>query len=348
VEAGVKYVRDNCLRPMPNVESFETLNELILEELVHDMDVRRLPDGRTVRQAWQAEREHLRPLPNHRPLTCRQTSRVADKFGHVKVARTTYSVPIEHAYRPVWVKAYFDRVELCVNGQVVARHERVFKEGTFQLDPRHVLPLLASKHRAVAEATAIQGWHVPAIFGRLREALRKDTRKPDQEWVRVLLLAEEHGEEALEAAVAEALERGSGRLETIRQILRRKERGLERRDVQAIPTEAPLLEMTIQAPRLSAYDDLGEETHGEGEDRGAAAASGGPQDAVPDDGGAELAAHGRGSRQTPPGPRRVPGRPDEPGGDPAPGAAHPAPHAGREVPAAQDAGRLRLLQAAEA
>ena len=271
VETGVKYVRNNCFRPMPNVASFEELNELILRELVHDMDLRTLPDGRTVRQAWQAEREHLRPLPAHRPEACRQMSRVADKFGHVKVARATYSVPIRYAYRPVWVKAYFDRLEISVNEKIVACHERVFEEGAFQLDPKHVLKLLEKKHRAVAESTAIGAWDVPEVFGRLREELSRDTRKPDQEWVRVLLLAEEHGEEELESAVAEALERGSGRLETIRQILRSRERGLERRETQAVPTDAALLAITIEAPRLAAYDDLGEETHDENEDRGAAA-----------------------------------------------------------------------------
>lgn len=348
VEGGVKYVRNNCFRPIPNVASFEELNEHILEELSADMDARRLPDGRTVRQAWQAEREHLRPLPAHRPETCRQVSRVADKFGHVKVARETYSVPIRYAYRPVWVKAYFDRLELCVSEQVVASYERTFQEGAFHLDPRHVLPLLERKHRAVGEATAIANWAFPEVFERLREELRKDTRKPDQEWVRVLLLAEEHGEDALEAAVAEALERGSGRLETIRQILRRIERESEMRPTQAVPTDPALLEITIEAPTLSAYDELGEQKHEPSEDRGASAPCGRPQDAVPVHGAEELAAYGRGSAQAPPEPRRVPGGPDEPGSREAAGAAHPAPHEGREVPAAQDAGELRLRQAAEA
>ncbi len=348
VETGVKYVRNNCFRPMPNVASFVELNELILKELDHDMDRRRLPDGRTVRQAWQAEREHLRPLPANRPETCRQMSRVADKFGHVKVARATYSVPIRHAYRPVWVKAYFDRLEICVNDAVVARHERVFEEGAFRLDPKHVLRLLEKKHRAVAESTAIQAWDVPAVFERLREELRKDTRKPDQEWVRVLLLAEEHGEEALESAVSEALARGSGRLETIRQILRRKERELEVRPTASIPTDPALLAITIETPRLAAYDDLGEEPHDESEDHGAAASSGGPEDAVPVDGGSELAAHGRGGQAAAPGPRRVSGGPDEPGGSTPPGTSDPAPDEGREVPVAQDARELRLQEAAQA
>ena len=40
--------------------------------------------------------------------------------------RVTYSVPIRHAYRPVWVKLYHDRVAIAVGAEVVAEHRRVF------------------------------------------------------------------------------------------------------------------------------------------------------------------------------------------------------------------------------
>ncbi len=306
VETGVKYVRNNVFRPMPNVASFEALNALMLEELAHDMDLRTLPDGRTVRQAWQAEREHLRPLPAHRPETCRQKSYVANKFGHVVVKRETFSVPIRYAYRPVWVKAYFDRVDICLNEQVVASHGRTFKAGALHLDPQHVLPLLERKHRAVDEATALRDGVFPEVFLRLRTALAKATRKPDQEWVRVLLLAQEHGEDAVEAAVEQALERDSGRLETVQQILRCGEPALDRRPSATVPTGEALLAITIAEPELADYDDLGDET--DAEDEGAAVSRGGPEDPVPVHGECQLAAHGRGGAPTPARPRRVPGR----------------------------------------
>ena len=257
-ETGVKYVRNNVFRPMPEVEDFDELNAMIARELLADIDERHLEDGRTVRQAWHAEREHLRPLPAHRPETCRQMSRTADKFGHVKVGRVSYSVPIRFAYRAVWVKAYWDRVEIAVGAEVVARHERVFREGAYQLDPRHVLPLLARKHRAVLESTAVSAWKVSEPFEELLQELRKDTRKPEQEWVKVLLLAEEHPAEAVEEATRQALDRGSGRLETIRQILRQQERGQEVRPCQAPPVDAAAQEAQIEEPELSRYDAVGE------------------------------------------------------------------------------------------
>jgi transposase len=90
VETGVKYVRNTAFRPRPQVASWAALNAHVLCELEADLKTRRLADGRTVREAWGAERASLRPLPSAPVETCRALSRVADKFGHVRVDRVRY------------------------------------------------------------------------------------------------------------------------------------------------------------------------------------------------------------------------------------------------------------------
>jgi hypothetical protein len=241
------------------VASWAALGAHLLCELEADLETRRLADGRTVREAWGTERASLRPLPSAPVETCRTLSRVADKFGHVRVDRVRYSVPIRYAYRPIWVKLYHDHVELVAEEAVVARHGRVFTEGAQVLDPWHVLPLLERKHRAVDEATALSGWALPAVFAGLRDALRKQTRKPDQEWIRVVRLLETHGVSAVEAAIAEALKRGSPRLETIALLLRRAHTP-EPPVWPPVPVaRAELATMQVAPPVLSAYDTLTEE-----------------------------------------------------------------------------------------
>ena len=76
-----------------------------------------------------------------------------------------------------------------------------------------VLPLLERKHRAVPEATALRGWRLAPVWQQVRAALATHTRKPDQEWVRMLRLMETHPAATVERAVAVALERHSPRLE---------------------------------------------------------------------------------------------------------------------------------------
>ena len=141
---------------------------------------------------------------------------MADKFGHVRVDRVTYSVSIRHAYRPGWAKLYHDRVAIAVGAEVVAEHPRAFVRGARVLDALHVLPLLERKHRAVAEATALLDWRLAPVWQRARVELAKHTRK---EWVRMLRLMETHPAPAVERAVTAALGRYSPRLETVRLIL---------------------------------------------------------------------------------------------------------------------------------
>ena len=256
VEAGVKYVRNLVFRPLLAVESWAELNALLLSELEADLAARRLDDGRLVQDALTLERAHLRALPAHCPESCRIVARVADKFGHVRVDHVTYSVPIRYAYRPVWVKLYHDRVAVAVDSMVVAEHRRAFARGSKVLDAFHVLPLLERKHRAVAEATALAEWRLSPVWRQVRAELAKHTRRPDQEWVRMLRLMEHHPVETVEHAVQTAIERQSPRLETVRLLLRQQRNGPSPvcRPVTRIRPE--LAQVVVPTPRLDAYDGL--------------------------------------------------------------------------------------------
>jgi len=258
VERGVEYVRDNVFRPMPDVHSFDELNAQILIELERDLDQRRLPDGRTARQAWIAEREHLRPLPNYLPETCRIVAVVADNFAHVRVDRATYSVPIRYARRALSAKLFHDRVEFACEDRIVSKKARSFEEGAMVLDPLDVLPLLEQKHRAVGESTAIQKWVIPAVFHELRARLLDRTRKGDQEWVRVMRLLETHEMGVLTRAVEQALAHGSPSLETVKMVLARSASNTGAVALPAIQ-RSELLSMEVRSPRLEACDEIVEE-----------------------------------------------------------------------------------------
>jgi transposase len=256
VEGGVEFVRQNCFMPMPDVPSFAALNERIRSELAADMERRRLPDGRTVGEALTAEREHLRPLPAAMPEPCRATTRVVDKFAQIVIDGVRYQAPIACAYKPVVVKLFADRVTIIANGEVVTDSPRSFDRGTLVLDPHHVLDLLAHKPRAVPEATALLQWPLPPVFEALHRALCQVTRKGHQEYVMVLRLIREHGEDRVAEAAEEAMRSGSPRLETIRLCL-------QRRDHEHVPptlvTDARLASIEVAAPRLDVYDQIAEE-----------------------------------------------------------------------------------------
>lgn len=253
VETGVRYVRNLVFRPKPQVATLDELNASILKELDADLDARMVIQGRTARQAAMAEKEHLRPLPVYLPAACRTTARVVNKFGHVRVDRNTYSVPIALAYHNVWAKIYPERIEIVSGDRVVAQHERCYDASCFILNPFHVLPLLEIKHRAIPESTALCSYEFPEIFSQLRVALQDHTRKPDREWVQVLRLVENSSLEKVERAVRTALAQNTPRLESIRLLLRGKgpdgtaiaSTSVRRDDLKAIQ---------VAEPDLEAYD----------------------------------------------------------------------------------------------
>ena len=156
----------------------------------------------------------------------------------------------------MWVKLYHDRVAIAVGADVVAEHRRAFRRGAKVLDAFHVLPLLERKHRAVAEATALAGWRLAPEWQQVRAELAKHTRKPDQEWVRMLRLMETHPTPAVERAVRAALERQSPRLETVRLILRQQQAGPPPVCPPVTGVRPELAQITVPAPTLSAYDAL--------------------------------------------------------------------------------------------
>ena len=255
VERGNEYVRGLLFRPCPEAGTWDELNERLLGELERDLDHRRLPDGRTARVALIAEREHLRPLPPCLPESCRIVPCVADKYAIVTVDRSRYSVPSELARRALLAKIFWDRIEIAQGDRCVASHARSYSEGAHVLDAMHVLRLLERKHRAVSESTAIAQMKLAPVFTELRAALRGKVRRPDREWVQVLLLLEEHPVEDLESAVRAALGRGSPSLETVRMLLR--QRSSELLVLAPAPlARAELAAIEVAPAELGGYDEL--------------------------------------------------------------------------------------------
>ena len=142
------------------------------------------------------------------------------------------------------------------DAEVVAQHARAFCRGSKVLEALHVLELLERKHRAVPEATALLDWRLAPVWQQVRAELAKHTRKPDQEWVRMLRLMETHPAAAVERAVTLALERHSPRLETVRLLLRQQQAGPPPMCRPVMGVRPDLARIAVPAPPLAAYDAL--------------------------------------------------------------------------------------------
>jgi transposase len=255
VERGVGYVKNNCFRPTPKVASLDELNAVMLAELERDLPRRPHRECGSAAAALAMEQTALKPLPSHLPQPCRIVAAKVDKYGHVRVDGVEYSVPTRFVRRTATVKLFAETVQIAVDDAAVATHRRAFVSGEMVLDLDHSLELLRRKSRAISEATVIRSLNLPAVFSQLHTALRMEARHADREWLDIVSLLRECSREMLTATVEMALQAGSPRLATIRQLLRHQQSPVV--IVEPVPLDrADLAAITVREPNLAAYDEL--------------------------------------------------------------------------------------------
>ena len=254
-ERGVQYVRRLALSALPAIKNLDELNLHMLNELDVDLDRRSLRDGTRVREAFDDERTHLRPLPTLLPCTAQVSSCTADKYGHVRIDRSTYSVPTDCARQTLTARLYHDRVEIISGLDVVAKHPRSTTAAEYVLALEHALDLLERKPRSAREATVIRQIGLPGCFEELRIALRNEKRQSDKEWVQVLRLLVEHSLESVRQAVEQSLEHGAIGLTSIKQFLRHNHQ--PRLAIEPVDlTQPDLVAYEIPPADLSRYGSL--------------------------------------------------------------------------------------------
>jgi transposase len=256
IENLVGYARRNYLVPLPDVTSFEELNRRLAERCRAGL-TRRLRDGRTVGQAWEEERRHLLPLPQH-PWPC-YILRPARVNGTCLVSfeGNRYSAPALYARNKVMIRASVGRVEIAIREKVVASHPRCYEHGKDILDPYHYLPVLLRKPRAFRQAKPVRAYAWPPVF---QEALAfLEERHPDgrgvKEYVRILALKEQVGEKRLAEALELALRYRCVGLDAVQHLLHQMEKPWQQPlPLASLPQD--LASIAVPARDLSQYNRL--------------------------------------------------------------------------------------------
>jgi transposase len=255
VENLVGYARRNFLVPVPDVPTFEALNEGLLAKCREDLQrrVRGKPTGKA--DLLTEEAAALLPLPKQAFEARRVEVARANSLSLVRFDGNDYSVPTDHAHQAVTVVGGIDVVRLVVGGRVVARHRRCWGKEQAYFDPVHYLALLERKPGALDFARPLDGWQLPDCFGVLRRRLEAELAgHGTREFIKVLRLLEGAAVPDLAAAVEYALGVGAVSADAVRLILEhRREQpvGLFRLD-----GHLHLKAVRVQAPDLTAYRAL--------------------------------------------------------------------------------------------
>jgi transposase len=211
VEHSVGYYRRRFLVPLPEVADFAELNTLLLQKCLAD-DTRQVDrQTETIGAMWQAEKEALRPLPQHAFDCCRTREVVLNGYSQVTLETNRYSVPTRGSSKKLVAKLYPFQVKIYRPGEMepLAVHPRCYDRQQDILDPLHYLPLLQRRPGALNHAKPIRQWRQswPPVYEQLLAHLQQ--KWPEgrgvREFVAILHLHQDHAPQELAKAIELAL-----------------------------------------------------------------------------------------------------------------------------------------------
>jgi transposase len=251
-ETRVKVLQRQWATPVPHVADLDALNAYLRARCVEELKRRVAGCTESIGERFARDQAKALPLPAHGFDACVTQAGQVDKYQTVRFDCNRYSVPRRCAFRSVTVKGYIDRVEVVERGQLVARHLRSYGRDQQVLDPLHYLATLERRPAALDHAPVLRNWQLPASFTRLRQALetRHGPTAGARQYVRVLLLLDEHAQERVQQAVETCLRQGEVHAERI---------GAEARRLTELTGETPvtpLCQFQVPQPDLGCYDQL--------------------------------------------------------------------------------------------
>jgi hypothetical protein len=112
------------------------------------------------------------------------------------------------------LRAYAGRIVLVAGQEIIAEHKRQFTRNISYFEPWHYVPLLDRKPGALRDGAPFVDWQLPGTMCRIRDHYMKG-KGGDRDFVDLLLLAQDHGIEAVEMACELAVEQNTLRLPAI-------------------------------------------------------------------------------------------------------------------------------------
>ena len=244
VENLVKHAQRTFLTPLPEVTGMVDLNEHLMESCLKDLTRMHSRLRKPVGELLEEERKHLLALPPQQFEACRQASTIATKLSLVRFDKNDYSVPVEYAHHMCVIKGFVDYVEISVEGQVVAKHDRCYGNMEFVMDWLHYVPLLERKPGSLNNGRPFKGEPWGSDFEQMHEELKyRYESEGTKKFIKILLLFTEYPEREVKDAVRTCVKRCAFSDEAVRSVLDFQPR-----------VHAPQLDLTGR-PKLAAVGD---------------------------------------------------------------------------------------------
>jgi len=247
VENLVGYVRRNYFVPLPDVNSFEELNEVLYQRCRADLN-RTIPGRhKSIGQMLEEERAHFLPLPKHHFDCCRIVPVKSDSCSRIQFETNKYSVPTEFAYQTLSCKAYPFQIRITRQEKAIAEFARCYGRYQEIYNPLHYLNVLERKPGAFLQAKPLCDWNLPESFGEFYAGLKQRIpEKATREYIRTLQLLGDFSLIELTEAIEKALSLQTYQTDAVRMFLIEKRTGV-------MPVSRQWMDISDTFPELAGY-----------------------------------------------------------------------------------------------
>lgn len=255
VEGLVGYARRNYMVPIPEADSLEHLNEMLLEECLAYGDHRVNGRDQSVTELYEHEKSHLLSLPAVAFSNILTAEGKSDKYSTIIIDKNHYSVPIRYAYLKVRAVLSVDRIDIFYGSKKIAAHDRLYNNNQWQLDPAHYLELIQQRPQAFDSARPIKQWRSnwPTCYEKLllRFCSKQGNTKGTRDFINVLILHRDHNKEEIKESIEKALMAGISTSHAVVQIL---QNASGKEEMTVVPLQNW---RTLPPPDISIYDKIG-------------------------------------------------------------------------------------------
>lgn len=214
VENQVQFLRGQLFTPKLVFEDLESLNAWLYLRC-NELGSRSHPEyrDRTIDAVFADEHAELHPLGRAFDGYVEKVVRVRSTCL-VQYDSNRYSVPARFAGHLVSLRVYADRIKVVAGQDVIAEHKRRFTRNVSYFEPWHYVPLLERKPGALRDGAPFVEWQLPASMHQIKDHYMR-AKGGDRDFVDLLLLAQDHGIEVVQAACDLAVAQNTLRLSAI-------------------------------------------------------------------------------------------------------------------------------------
>ncbi|MEM1346389.1 MAG: IS21 family transposase [Pseudomonadota bacterium] len=254
VEHQVKTLRGQIFTPKLAFDTLADLNRHLAARC-EALALKTHPEDKTrsIAAVFEDERAQLRPVGRAFDGYAERPARVSGTCL-VQYDTNSYSVPCTHTFQTVSLRAYADRIVVSDGQQILAEHARCFGRYQKRFCLWHYLPLFQQRPGALRDGAPFKHWQPPKPLAMIWEHYR---RQPggDRDFVELLTLYQEHGQEAVAMACELALEYKTLQLSAIIALLHDLTEPVAHREMAVEAVSYPQLQRPPEA-NCQRYDQL--------------------------------------------------------------------------------------------